>query len=197
MDFRLKIFISLILFLIGFGFLAVSFLLLRGGFGDLFEAPEKPPSEELTLSADERALSVEASKLTISVPELWIVEKVTEAGFHLRPELSIAECSIRVAHGRNAGGQSASAFLAQYDLGPRFGSQATAQEQHRIQLKGWDAAFFGWNDAQNIRHRELYLPYGVYLLTIAYAENLGAIDRQPRPCIWEWDRLLQNGIAIP
>jgi hypothetical protein len=153
----------------------------------------------MAISADGRMLSVDVSGLAISLPEGWRAEATESPSvFLVLPEAQLTECEMLLTSGSSFG-TSASGYLQLNDLGPRFGSTITQQEQRTMTVAGWDVAYFSWVDAGSVRHREVIMPYGVHLLTISYRELLtsDAIGKQAKPCIWDFDWLLANGINLP
>ena len=141
--------------------------------------------------------------MSITVPNLWQIEDDENEApgvWMLVPEREDVICEMEVGNGKNVTGTSATGFLTTFDLGKR-GIRATRDVVTTLQdVQGYEAAYLAWTqEEENIRYREVYIPYRGYVAYVRYAEDLSPdrFSRQPVPCIRTFEELLESGLQLP
>ncbi len=153
--------------------------------------------ETLLLQDDKKTLRVEANGTSVTVPDGWhAIEADVPGSYLLEPDFELSECSMSVIHHKNTGGESATGFFTRYDLGPRFGNALVEPQSGLNTISGHQAAAFEWKNKDLTRFREVYLPYGAYVLEFHFVEDLKQLDKQAKPCYRDFDGLLYS-VVLP
>lgn len=183
----------------------IAYLLMRPGY-------QQPAGEQFPttfeVSEDGRSIVDTENGFSVAIPENWVAKQAVREGqevpnaYDLHHERADIICDIEVAHGKNVTGTSATGFLNVYDPGNQFEGRFKDNFQQLEQFgdTGHEYAFIGWTGEQdNIRRRQVYLPYNGYLATVRFAESLDseAFGRQPVPCITVFNDLVADGISLP
>lgn len=201
MNIRLKILVVIILILAA-GFTGAWLLAKHGKLGNVsinLNPPQAAKSWQLRLSGT-RDAALNDFGTEIKFPDRWeglISSDKTDILVRIKNDPK-STCQVHLKDGENIGNGSATSYLTINDLGPRFGAAVKDTKQGLVTISGWHAASFEWVDKNNIRYREVYIPYSGRLLSITYQENLNALREglQPFPCYQDFDKLLES-ITLP